>query len=343
MIKKLIAVLLVITLLLPAIAISADESPHNGWFRHSYIEFEVEAKFLGILFIWQCDCFEDEVWYHFLLLALLNTNPHRFSGEYFDFETGRIYLRARSYDPHTGRFTQEDPIRCGLNWYTYCENNPIMFSDPTGLSPHIGPEIMNMIQFYGNPTDKQKIQFFMAIEYLKGSPTFVTLWNKLNYNEAGQTIYISINNTGRMSYQHGSWRVNWDPQGALVLANNNVLSPAVGLAHEMGHAAQQLDGFLDKFINGQITMSQMEANNLEVWENPISRELGEHVRARWEDGIDLVNVNNPTHWGMVIYVRVPRPTSRNPFTNFANIFRSSYVYERRFLRMVQTHPTIWWA
>jgi len=35
----------------------------------------------------------------------------------------------------TGRFTQEDPIRCGLNWYTYCMNNPIMFSDPTGLSP----------------------------------------------------------------------------------------------------------------------------------------------------------------------------------------------------------------
>ena len=27
----------------------------------------------------------------------------------------------------------EDPIRDGLNWYTYCGNNPVMFVDPWGL------------------------------------------------------------------------------------------------------------------------------------------------------------------------------------------------------------------
>ena len=29
----------------------------------------------------------------------------------------------------------EDPIRAGLNWYTYCNNNPIFFIDPLGLIP----------------------------------------------------------------------------------------------------------------------------------------------------------------------------------------------------------------
>ena len=41
-------------------------------------------------------------------------------------------MRARYYNPSQGRFTQEDPIRDGYNWYAYCGGNPIMFVDPTG-------------------------------------------------------------------------------------------------------------------------------------------------------------------------------------------------------------------
>ncbi|MBP3505766.1 MAG: hypothetical protein J6K43_05115, partial [Lachnospiraceae bacterium] len=63
----------------------------------------------------------------------LDTNPFRYCGEYYDAETGFIYLRARYYAPEIGRFISEDPIRDGLNWYTYCENNPVMFVDPWGL------------------------------------------------------------------------------------------------------------------------------------------------------------------------------------------------------------------
>ncbi|MDC7126137.1 MAG: RHS repeat-associated core domain-containing protein [Spirochaetales bacterium] len=32
-----------------------------------------------------------------------------------------------------GRFTTEDPIRDGLNWYAYANNNPLVYVDPTGL------------------------------------------------------------------------------------------------------------------------------------------------------------------------------------------------------------------
>ena len=61
-----------------------------------------------------------------------DTNPFRYCGEYFDPETGTIYLRARYYNPSTGRFTQEDPIRAELNWYSYCNGNPVIYVDPTG-------------------------------------------------------------------------------------------------------------------------------------------------------------------------------------------------------------------
>ncbi len=62
-----------------------------------------------------------------------DTNNFRYAGEYHDSETGSIYLRARYYNPSTGRFITVDPIKDGTNWYVYCSNNPIMFVDPWGL------------------------------------------------------------------------------------------------------------------------------------------------------------------------------------------------------------------
>ena len=46
-------------------------------------------------------------------------NPFRYCAEYYDTETETIYLRARYYNPVTARFSAEDPVGNGLNWYTY--------------------------------------------------------------------------------------------------------------------------------------------------------------------------------------------------------------------------------
>ena len=64
-----------------------------------------------------------------------DTNPFRYCGEYYDAESGFIYLRNRYYDPSTGRFITEDPAKDGVNWYVYANNNPVMFFDPFGLAP----------------------------------------------------------------------------------------------------------------------------------------------------------------------------------------------------------------
>ena len=62
-------------------------------------------------------------------------NPFRYCGEYYDNESGNIYLRARYYNPGTGRFINEDPIRYSTNWYIYGNNNPLQYVDPSGLKP----------------------------------------------------------------------------------------------------------------------------------------------------------------------------------------------------------------
>ncbi|HNY20906.1 MAG TPA: RHS repeat-associated core domain-containing protein, partial [Treponemataceae bacterium] len=58
-----------------------------------------------------------------------------YTGKEFDPDIGLYYYNARWYDPDLGRFITEDPARDGVNWFAYCNENPIRYIDPTGLDP----------------------------------------------------------------------------------------------------------------------------------------------------------------------------------------------------------------
>ncbi|WP_243146922.1 RHS repeat-associated core domain-containing protein [Scytonema sp. UIC 10036] len=67
------------------------------------------------------------------------SNKYMFAGEQYDSALGDYYLRQRYYDTETGRFTRRDtyegkllePIT--LHKYIYTNDNPVNFTDPTGL------------------------------------------------------------------------------------------------------------------------------------------------------------------------------------------------------------------
>ncbi len=70
-------------------------------------------------------------------IAILN--PIRYRGYYYDTETGLYYLQSRYYDATLCRFLNRDNVNYlepesihGLNLYAYCNNNPVMFADPSG-------------------------------------------------------------------------------------------------------------------------------------------------------------------------------------------------------------------
>jgi RHS repeat-associated protein len=63
------------------------------------------------------------------------SSRYLFTGREFDPETEFYYYRARYYDPASGRFLSEDPLRFAAgdeNLYRYVRNHPIGATDPTG-------------------------------------------------------------------------------------------------------------------------------------------------------------------------------------------------------------------
>ena len=69
---------------------------------------------------------------------LAEVNPLRYRGYYYDNETGFYYLQSRYYDPANRRFISADVYAStgqgfvGTNMFAYCNNKPIINSDPSG-------------------------------------------------------------------------------------------------------------------------------------------------------------------------------------------------------------------
>jgi len=75
-------------------------------------------------------------------IGLSSKNPYRYRSYRYDAETGYYYLNQRYYDPKVGRFISQDNIGFsdpsdskGLNLYSYCLNNPVMYIDGDGTFP----------------------------------------------------------------------------------------------------------------------------------------------------------------------------------------------------------------
>ncbi len=82
----------------------------------------------------------------------------QFNEQQLDSESDMYFLRARYYDPETGRFISRDPVKGVLtnpqtqNPYAYSHNNPINYSDPSGEQYQaIGNFIQSCLRLISGP------------------------------------------------------------------------------------------------------------------------------------------------------------------------------------------------
>ncbi|WP_430614148.1 RHS repeat-associated core domain-containing protein [Flavobacterium sp. JP2137] len=68
-------------------------------------------------------------------------NIYKFNAKELDEQTGYYYYGARYYNPRTSVFLSVDPLaEQTMEPYLYTGNNPIMFTDPTGMSKEGGED-----------------------------------------------------------------------------------------------------------------------------------------------------------------------------------------------------------
>ena len=218
-------------------------------------------------------------------------NPFRYRSYYYDVETGLFYVGARYYDPVIGRWISPEPnVDYGMfdggagllayNVYAYCANDPVNYCDPSGC----------VIELSSTATEAERAQYDRAIAYLQTSKTAKALIAKLqNSKTVFKIMFVYDDND---YYDPSTNRIYWDIYSGLVMSDGtSVQSAALGLAHEMGHGAQHLDGY----FKGK-KVAQIEANCLSKYETPIAKQLREPTRKSYTSFSGVQRMNNSTHF-----------------------------------------------
>ncbi len=69
-------------------------------------------------------------------------------GHQQDDDSGLYYMRARFYEPGSGRFISEDPALDGGNWFAYCGNDPVNRFDRNGKTSLFAEMNNLMVEFH---------------------------------------------------------------------------------------------------------------------------------------------------------------------------------------------------
>ena len=174
---------------------------------------------------------------------------------------------------------------------------------PCFFTGRVGDRLSSSVQnirFAFFSTAGNRARFEKAIAYLREGSEIAN--DLIRIIEAGGVrITVGFKHDDFATFTPHNRRILWDPFAGAQLPCGAVMSPAMVLAHELGHVAQYLNREFDRLLTlnprtqqHADELARLEARNIEVWETPIADQLGEPTRASHDIGI-IRMMNNPTH------------------------------------------------
>ncbi len=231
--------------------------------------------------------------------------PFKFGGKELDAMYGLNLhdFHARLQIPDLGRFDRPDPL-CEktphLSPYLFCANDPVNNTDPTGM---VVIKDSYSSQFNSNWGASRKYlgnHYYKLYDKLVSSPHNVHIYDGATNGKGNKTHVIvdsKYDDDGNKTTEY-TIEMSVDMSVAFELDDGNVMSTAMGLLHELGHAAEAAtnpENFIKMAKTEDETYENKEEkrNILEV-ETPVAEELGEPTRNTHSFNKTVDNQQDPT-------------------------------------------------
>ena len=119
-----------------------------------------------------------------------------YTGCDYDSETGLTYHWNRWRSEDGSCFISEDPARDGANWYGYCNNNPLTYTDPLGLYPYnnLNEAMEDYYTNYATDADRKQMHFFGLIDQASMGNKSAQNTLKFAFHQANQEMLQDISN-----------------------------------------------------------------------------------------------------------------------------------------------------
>ena len=241
-------------------------------------------------------------------LEVLLPKDGEISGEGNSYDFG-----ARMYNSRLGRWFSVDPLAAkypGMSPYSAMGNNPVIFIDPDGREIVIINKNGDRLTYkpmmkIPKDADIYTQDVIMALNYLYNNVEGAD--DKIEFLVNAEDLTIPIIQSWRNAYDFFSKSISFNNLAAYQIKNGKWHSPAVSLAHELGHA-WRYNYIVDRMMkaiykskeymywDGQMTLFKDEGHDLEELssatdpdrlETQTAKSLNQGVRDGYTNPIDV--------------------------------------------------------